>query len=296
MADKLALINRALEAEAIKIDHLSFSYDTHRNTPENSSALEDISLSIADNEFTAIIGQNGAGKTTLLKNLTGLLRPTKGDIFIRGKNTQGMFVSAISAEIGFVMQNSDRQLFAETVYDEAAYALRNAGLPERDIKPRVEAALDAVGLAGEWESFPLALSRGDRAKTVIASVLAMGSKILILDEPVAGQDYRNGRRIMDILRELHGRGYTVIFVTHTMSLVAEYARRVIVMREKQVIMDGAVSDIFSHAEDLAWAGILPPRITRLSRELRAELPLEKDALSAAELGDMLLALERSGAS
>lgn len=286
-------MKQAPEAPAVKIDHLTFSYDTRRGGPEKPPALEDISLSIADNEFTAIIGQNGAGKTTLLKNMTGLLRPTKGDVCIRGKNTRDMSVSAISAEVGFVMQNPDRQLFADTVYEEAAFALRNRGLSEGEIQPRVEAALDTVGLAEERERFPAALGRGDRAKVVIASVLAMGSKILIFDEPAAGQDYRNRCRIMDILRELHGGGYTVIFVTHIMSLAAEYARRVVVMKEKRLVMDGPAADVFSRAGELAEAGILPPQITRLGRELRAELPLQSDPLSAAELGAMLLALKGS---
>jgi energy-coupling factor transport system ATP-binding protein len=294
-----------LKTPAISINNLTFSYGSRnisetagsRNgSPDGFSVLEDINLSIADNEFTAIIGRNGGGKTTLLKNIAGLLRPTGGEVYIRGKNAREMSVPEIAGEIGFVMQNPDRQLFTATVYDEAAYALRNAKLPEKEIKPRVEAALQAVGLAGETDSFPPGLGRGDRAKAVIASVLAMGSKILILDEPAAGQDYRNSRLIMNIVQDLHERGYTIIFVTHTMLLVAEYARRVIVLKEKRVFMDGPVADIFSRTGELAGAGILPPEITRLSRQLRKELPLEKDALSAAELGDMLLGLiKRPGA-
>ena len=279
-----------METAAVKIEHLTFSYDSRNNV------LEDINLSFADNECTAIIGQNGGGKTTLLKNISGLLRPSQGEIYIRGKNTRLMSVSAISAELAFVMQNPDRQLFAATVYDEAAYALRNAGLPETEIRPRVEAALEAAGLAGERETFPLALGRGARARTVIAAALAMGSKILILDEPAAGQDYRNSRRIMDLIRGLGAQGYTVIFITHTMSLAAEYARRLIVMGGKRVMMDGSPADIFSRAGELAGAGILPPEICRLSAALRRDLrlPWEKDALRAGELGDMLLALKRPG--
>jgi energy-coupling factor transport system ATP-binding protein len=245
---------------AIKIEGLFFSYAAADRGPdsdrgESVTALEDINLSIADNDMAAIVGRNGGGKTTLLKNITGLLRPSRGDIYIRGRGARDMSVSAISAEIGFVMQNPDRQLFAGTVYAEAAYALRNAGLPEKEIRPRVEAALDAVGLADERESFPLALSRGDRAKAVIASVLAMGSKIIILDEPAAGQDYRNSRRIMDILLDLHQRSYTIIFVTHNMPLAAEYSRRVIVMKDKRITMDGPTAEIFSRMEE---SGNMPP--------------------------------------
>jgi energy-coupling factor transport system ATP-binding protein len=273
-------------APAISVERLTFAYG-------QNTALEDINLSIADNDCVAIIGRNGGGKTTLLKNIAGLLRPSRGEIYIRGKNTRTMSVPAISAELGFVMQNPDRQLFADTVYDEVAYALRNARLDEKEIRPRVEAALEAVGLVHEQGTFPLALGRGDRAKAVIAAVLAMGSKILLFDEPAAAQDYRNSRMIMECIRGLCEKGYTVVFVTHAMPLAAEYARRVIVMNEKRVMMDGTATEIFSRAEELAQGGILPPAITRLSLELRTEgLPLEKPALSAAELGDMLLALKQ----
>jgi energy-coupling factor transport system ATP-binding protein len=264
--------------KAVQIDSLYYSYNS------SSNALEDISLGIEDNEFTAIIGHNGSGKTTLLKNITGLLRPTKGDIFIRGKNSREMSVSAISSEIGFVMQNPDRQLFADTVYAEAAFALKNMKLPDAEIARRVEEALAAAELSGLRDAYPPALSRGERAKLVIASVLAMGPGIIILDEPTGGQDYRNSLKIMDLAASLHQKGHTIIFVTHNMSLACAYAGRIIVMKEKRVIMDGKAEDIFCRGA----ADILPPQIVRLSRRLREELPLPKDALTVKELGDMLL--------
>jgi energy-coupling factor transport system ATP-binding protein len=267
--------------DAIRIERLRYAWDSRGN------ALEDVTLTVADNEFTAIIGQNGAGKTTLLKNITGLLRPAGGEIVIRGRNSRDMSVSAIAAEIGFVTQNPDRQLFTSTVYDEAAFALKTAGLSGAEIRRRVEDALAAVGLSEERETFPPALGRGDRAKVVIASVLAMGSKTLILDEPAAGQDYRGSRRIMDIAAELRGRGYTVLFVTHNMALAAEYAQRIVVMKDGRVYMDGSPREVFGRVEELEQAGILPPPINRLSRELRPDIPLPRDALSAAELADML---------
>jgi energy-coupling factor transport system ATP-binding protein len=280
---------------AIKIDHVSYSYDSKNGAKNDgiNNAIADINLTIEDNEFTAIIGRNGAGKSTLLKTLTGLLRPSEGAVYIRGKNSAAMSVSRISAEIGFVMQNPDRQLFASTVYGEAAYGLVNAGLPRDEIKRRVEESLDTVGLSAMTGMFPPALSRGDRAKLVIASVLAMRPRTIILDEPAGGQDYRSCRQIMGIAQDLHRKGRTVIFVTHNMSLVAEYAHRVIVMMQKRVLWDGRVEDVFNRDEELSQAGILPPQIVRYARQLRRDIPLEKTALGAAELGEQLLALKRA---
>jgi energy-coupling factor transport system ATP-binding protein len=219
--------------KTIQIDRLCFAYDSGGN------ALADINLSVADSEFTAIIGRNGSGKTTLLRCITGLLRPGQGEIFIRGKNSGAMTVSAISAEIGFVMQNPDRQLFADTAYNEVAYSLKNMGLAKTEIARRAEDALAMVGLSSAHDDFPLALCRGDRAKLVIASVLAMGPKIIILDEPSIGQDYRGCKMIMDIAAELNRKGHTIIFVTHNISLAGDYARRIIVMENGRIMTNGA---------------------------------------------------------
>ena len=132
----------------LKIDHLSYTYD------KGSEALSDVNIEIRENEFVAIIGQNGAGKSTLLKNITGLLRPTEGKIYINGKDNSEMSVAAISREIGFVLQNPDRQLFAETVFEEIAFGLRNAGFSEDEIKTRIEETLESVGLADKKDEFP----------------------------------------------------------------------------------------------------------------------------------------------
>jgi energy-coupling factor transport system ATP-binding protein len=219
------LINN-LTPPAVKITNLSYSYNSVI-TP-----IKNFNLTIENNDFAAIAGQNGCGKTTLLKIIAGLLRQDKGEIHIRGKNSKDLPVSAISKEIGFVMQNPDCQLFSDTVYREVSFALKNLKLPESEIRDRTESALSAVGLKDKRGAFPLALSRGERAKTVIASVLAMGCKIIILDEPDAALDYRGCRSIMDTAGELNTNGYTIIFVSHNMPLISEYAKRLIVMNGK----------------------------------------------------------------
>jgi energy-coupling factor transport system ATP-binding protein len=269
---------------AIQIEGLAFSYDPAR------PVLQDINFNVADNEFVAILGQNGSGKTTLLKCITALLRQNSGEIFIRGKNTRRMTIAEIAREVGFVTQNPDSQLFADTVFNEAAFALKNAGLDYAAIKIRVEEALAELGLEDKSGAFPPALSRADRAKTVIASVLAMGAKILLFDEPDAGQDYRSCVRIMRLMRDLHARGYTVIFITHNVSLAAEYGKRLVIMDGGKIAADGDARQVLGDAAALERLGIVPPQITRLSRMLRKDLPLERDALSPGELADMLIRL------
>jgi len=217
------------EKTAIEIVDFCYSYS-------QDARIENINLSIKDNDFAAIIGRNGCGKTTLLKNITGLLHPSSGNIYIRGRNTSEISVSDISKEIGFVMQNPGNQLFTGSVYDEAAFALKTAGLVNSEIKNRVEDALNTVGLEDPL-AFPHALSMADRTKTVIACVLAMGCKILIFDEVDVGQDWRGCIHIMDIAKKLHSKGYTIIFVTHNLSLACKYAQRMVMMDRKGVVFD-----------------------------------------------------------
>lgn len=215
---------------AVEIRDFSFFF-----TPENP-IVKRINLSIADNDFAALIGHNGCGKTTLLKGIAGLLRPSTGDIFIRGKNTGELLVSEISKEAGFVMQNPDNQLFTGSVYDEVTFALKNARLSNTEINRRAENALNMVGIK-DMTFFPHALSKADRTRLVFACVIAMGCRIIILDEVDAGQDYAGSVKIMDIARELHSKGFTIIFVTHNMSLVCKYAHRLIIMDKKGIIAD-----------------------------------------------------------
>ncbi|MCL2763379.1 MAG: energy-coupling factor ABC transporter ATP-binding protein [Treponema sp.] len=276
----------------IQLSHLHYWYHPGRKI------LNDINLTITENEFTVIAGQNGSGKTTMLKNISGLLRPSQGSIMLRGNDTGKMSIAEIAAEIGFVMQDPDRQLFEQTVYDEAAFALKRR-LPKTAIPQKVEEALCTVGLIDQRDDFPPALCRADRVKTVFASVLAMGPAIIMLDEPIAGQSPRGCRLIMDILAKLHRQGYTIIMVTHNMQIAAEYAQRLIVMKAGSVVLDGKPADVFQQSAELADAGILPPPITRLSHRLREHIPLAQDALTPAELAEMLKAftpiLSRQGA-
>jgi len=271
----------------LKIDDLGYTYAT------GSTALEHVSFEVREGEFIAIIGQNGAGKSTLLKNITGLLTPTEGNIYINGVNTKELSVASISREVGFVLQNPDRQLFANTVFDEVAFGLRNAKIPEDEIKRRVLETLESVGLSDKVEEFPPALSKGDRAKVVVASVIVMRANIIILDEPTSGQDYKGCYQIMEIAKRLNGEGHTVIFVTHHMPLVSEFSERTIVMSRKHVLLDGPSHDVFEHVALLETTNIRPPQITRFGTMLEEKIPISGTMLSVTELGDALLQAKHS---
>jgi energy-coupling factor transport system ATP-binding protein len=206
----------------------------HYEYVEGNAILNDLNLSFRENDFAVIRGPNGCGKTTLLKNISGLLRPQRGSIVLRGHNTEKMSVAHIAGEIGFVMQECDRQLFESTVYDEVAFALKQAPrgrtLTKNEIREKAEESLSVMDMLDKRDAFPPALGRADRVKTVFAAILAMGPRIIMLDEPIAGQDARGCRLIMDTLANLHGQGYTIIIVTHNEKVIAEYAQRIIEMK------------------------------------------------------------------
>ena len=274
-----------MDKPLICITRLVFWYNPDR------IILDDINLVITENEFTVIAGQNGSGKTTMLKNISGLLRPSRGNILLRGNDTGKMDIAEIAGEIGFVMQDPDRQLFEQTVYDEVAFALRRT-LPKNKIPEKVEEVLCTIGLEDKRDAFPPALGRADKVKIVFASILAMGPKIIMLDEPLAGQDMRGCRLIMDILTKLHQQGYTIIMVTHNIHTAAEYAHRFIVMKSGGIVLDGNPQAVFEQTRELADAGIRPPQITCLSQRLRNHIPLEKNALSPEELAAMVADIGR----
>ena len=275
-----------MQDDAIRIDHVSYWYDPGK------IIVNDINLSIKRGEITAIIGRNGSGKSTLLKNISGLLRPRQGKIAVNGIDGAGMSIAEIASHAGFIMQECDRQLFEQTVYDEAAFAIKHI-TPKNALKEKVEESLEALGLLDKRGAFPLALNRADKVKTVFAAVLAMGPSIILLDEPLAGQDAEGCRIIMDLIAMLHSKKYTIVMVTHNINLAAQHSQRIIVMDQGFVRMDGSPRNIFARQEELARFGLLAPQITRLGAMIGNEVPLEKLPLTAAEMAHMLVKSKRA---
>jgi energy-coupling factor transport system ATP-binding protein len=249
---------------SIEVEGVWFAY------PDGTRALSEVDLRIEPGESVAIVGQNGSGKSTLVRHLNGLLRPTAGRVLLDGRDVRGVHVARLAGTVGLAFQNPDRQLFSGRVSAEVAFGPRNLGLRGRAVDERVAAALDEFGLAGEAATNPYDLGYSRRKLLALASVLAMRTPILVLDEPTTGQDARGVARVRAVVARAAGEGRTVIAISHDMRFVAESFRRVVVMRSGGVVLDGAPEVVFGQA---AWP------------ELRAaylEVPLP--AAAGARLG------------
>ena len=266
-------------AIAVAGQRLTYVYE-----PEGVLALKDVDLTVHQGEFLGIIGQNGAGKTTLLKNLVGLLTPTRGRVLVEGVDTRSAAVAELATRVGMVLQNPDQQLFGQTVVEEVAFGPRNLGLNKGEIQSRVEMAIEMTGLGTFRHDFPPALAKGDRAKVVIASVLALEPQIVIFDEPTTGQDYRGCHKIMELARSLHREGRTVIVVTHDMALIAEYTERTVVLCQGEVLLDGTTGAVFAQPAVLNRTNVMPPQITQLASSLPPALGLPSHTLTVEQFG------------
>jgi len=248
----------------IKVQELTYCY------PDGTKALEGINMSISEGEFIAFIGQNGSGKTTLSKCLNGLFKPTSGDVIVDGLNSKTTSIVQMVRRVGYVFQNPDHQLFNSNCWDEIAYGPRNILLPEDEVKIRVEEAASVVGLPEMYfEEHPFFLTKGLRQRVAIASILALKPKVIIVDEPTTGQDVRQSLEIMDFLMDLNIKlGHTIIIITHDMPIVAQYAKRVLVMGLGKILSDGPTAEVFSQPGVLAKTFIEPPQITQLAQRVQ----------------------------
>jgi energy-coupling factor transport system ATP-binding protein len=252
-------------APVIEICGAEFAYSS--DTSAERRVLDRIDLAIEAGEFVALVGQNGSGKTTLAKLFNGLLSATRGLVRVHGQDTRSMKASRLAAHVGYVFQNPDHQIFAETVFEEVAFGPRNLNVTVAEIPERVHEALTAVGL-GHLDiatADPFSLTKGDRQRVAVASVLATRPEILIFDEPTTGLDYREIRGMMALIQRLNQAGHTIIMITHCMWVVAEYAARCVVMQDGRIVADGTTREIFSHPERLQPLGLRLPLIPEFSR-------------------------------
>ena len=227
-------------------------------------ALKNVSLSFG-NEIIALVGPNGSGKTTLAKHMNGLLKPTKGEVFVDGINTKNTSVAELSRIVGYVFQNPENMFFEENVFKEVAFGPKNLGLSGEAVEKRVKWALKLVNLSGYEDRSPYSLSGGEKQRLAIACILAMRPKYIILDEPTTGLDERSSEGVKRVIQNLRKEGHGIMLITHDMELVLELAERVVLLYEGTKVFDGAVDEFFQL--NLRNYEMEIPELLRISKSL-----------------------------
>lgn len=262
----------------IQCQNIWFSYDGF------TQVLKEINLKISDRDFLAIMGENGAGKTTLVKLINGLLKPSKGEIFVNNKNIITLSVAELAHIIGFVFQNADNQIFSRTVEEEIGFILKNFGYEEAKINEIVKEILNKFNLEQYKDHSPFLLSGGERKRVALASILCAEPEILILDEPTIGQDAFEKRKLMDLLYELNKKNVTIIIITHDIEFTAEYIPRCVLLSTGSIIADGPTKHILANEKILEQSSLLEPQLVNLSELLE----LGKEVYTLEEIKNKIL--------
>jgi energy-coupling factor transporter ATP-binding protein EcfA2 len=236
-----------------------------RYSQDFPDVLKGVSFSVNKGDVIAILGHNGSGKTTLVKHALGLLKPSEGRVLLEGRETRQMSVAQAAHTVGYVFQSPSQMLFAPTVEQELSFGPKNLGMPAEIIARNVDWAIETVNLKPELKTPPLALSFGQQKRISIAAVLAMRSRILMMDEPTAGQDYWNYNAFMDAILQMPGFD-AVIFITHDLDLALIHATRILLVYEGKLIADGAPHEVLKDEALLRHCRVLPTSLLRLNME------------------------------
>ena len=254
----------------IILDNVSYTYQ--EGTPFASAALSDVSLTIEDGSYTAIIGHTGSGKSTILQLLSGLLVPTKGSVRVFDtlitSTSINKQIRQIRKQVGLVFQFAENQIFEETVLKDVAFGPQNFGVSVEEAEAIAREKLDLVGIDESlFERSPFELSGGQMRRVAIAGILAMEPSVLVLDEPTAGLDPIGRKELMTLFKKLHQDGITIVLVTHLMDDVAEFADQVYVMEKGRLVKSGAPSLVFQNLEFMENIQLGVPKITRFAQRL-----------------------------
>jgi energy-coupling factor transport system ATP-binding protein len=247
----------------VRFEDVAFGYD------KGTEVLHGISLDIRRGDVIAILGPNGAGKTTFVKHAIGLLKPKSGRVLVNGRDTHQASVAEIASTLGYVFQSPSHMLFAQTVFEELAFGPKNLGHPKAQIEKEVKEALEIVNLADKEKDPPLALSFGQQKRVSIAAILAMRSRILVMDEPTAGQDYQNYMNFMDSILQLPNFE-AILFITHDVDLAAIYANRVILVANGRVEADGRPPEVLHDFNLLKACRLVPTSLLQANLDLLAK--------------------------
>ena len=243
----------------VSFESVSFAYG------DGPAVIRDVDLTIRRGDVVALLGPNGAGKTTLVKHAIGLLKPRQGHVLVEGRDTRKMSVAQIAHTLGYVFQSPSHMLFAPSVQEELAFGPKNLGYNPEDTSDGVSRAMDIVNLQGLEDYPPLALSFGQQKRVSIAAILAMRSKILVMDEPTAGQDYWNYMAFMDAILQMPGFA-AILFITHDIDLATCYANRVVLMHGGRIAADGPPSEILADFDLLRQCRLVPTSLLKANLE------------------------------
>jgi len=277
----------------IELKNVSCVYS--ENGPFETIALNDISIKIEKGKFYGLIGHTGSGKTTLVQLISGLIKPTSGEIWVDGVNIadKKVKIKDVCKKTGLVFQYPEYQLFEETVYEDVAFGPRNLGFDEAEVDRRVREALKTVGIKEKhFKKSPFELSGGQKRRVAIAGILSMEPEILILDEPTAGLDPKGRDDILGEIKKLHEeKGITVILVSHSMEDIAKICEKVIVINNGSIEMCGDTKEIFAHSEKLAEMGLSVPQINLVVKALYENgINIRQDILTVEDAAKSILEL------
>ena len=264
--------------EAIRVEHLNFAYPGVEDAP-GVAVFTDLSLSIEEGTFVAVLGSNGCGKSTLAKHFNSILLPSGGKVFVCGLDTSDEeLLIRVRRNVGMVFQNPDNQIVANVVEEDVAFGPENLGVSSPEIRRRVDLALKQVGMYEYREHAPHLLSGGQKQRIAIAGIIAMEPRCIVLDEPTAMLDPRGRREVMETISKLNrDKGITVVLITHHMDEAAQ-AQRVVVLHKGNVAADGTPEEVFSQVELLHNIGLAAPETVELCHALNQEgfrLPLDQ---------------------
>jgi len=273
------------------LNHISHVYSS--GSADEVKALSDVSLTVSEGEFLAIIGHTGSGKSTLLQHMNGLLKPGSGEVLYNGEDVwaKGTNKSLIRSKVGLVFQYPEYQLFETDVFTDVCFGPKNMGLSKVETEARAYDALTLMGLDKKyWYSSPFELSGGQKRRVAIAGVLAMKPEVLILDEPTAGLDPGGRRELLELIKRLQvEEGLSVVLVSHSMDDVALYADRVAVMDKGTIVMNDVPRTVFSRGKELAQMGLGIPTVMTVMEELKAAgFPVDTAVCSVEEAGEEIL--------
>ncbi len=243
----------------VQFEDVMFGYES------GQTVLQGINLTVRRGEIIAVLGPNGAGKTTLVKHAIGLLKPKSGRVLIEGHDTRQLSVAEIARTLGYVFQSPSHMLFAPTVYEELAFGPQNLKHKPDDIQKEVQEAITIVNLAGYEKEPPLALSFGQQKRVSIAAILAMRSRILVMDEPTAGQDYRNYMNFMQSIVTLPGFE-SIFFITHDIDIAVIFATRVLLVNQGRLVADGRPAEVLADFERLSANRLVPTSLLKANLE------------------------------